>query len=117
MSDKEKWSPLRNTETEAQWKARHNREKEPAPPADTGPTWDPFRDLPRGRDRLARAGEVLEESIRRGEEDIRLGPEELHKRFNAELLDRARTAQSRGRLPVHLLDAPPDDDDDGGNAA
>lgn len=114
MTD-EQWSPIRNTETEQQWNARHNREKDK--PADEGLSWNPFRDLPRGRERQAYANEVLQESIRRAEEDIRLGPEELHKRFNAELMGRVQAAQSRGRLPAHLLDNPPTDDDNNGDAA
>lgn len=114
MSDKEEWSPIRNTETEAQWKARHDREKKDTP-ADEGLAWNPFTDLPRGRERQQRADAVLAESIRRSEEEIRVGPEEAHKRFNADLLGRVATAQGRGRLPAHLLDRP--DDDDGGTAA
>lgn len=111
MTD-EQWSPIRNTETEAQWNARHNREQKDTP-AGEPLTWNPFRDLPRGRDRLARANEVLAESIRRGEEDIRVGPEELHKRFNAELMGRVQTAQSRGRLPAFRTNNPSPDDDNG----
>lgn len=113
MSD-EQWNPLRNTETEQQWNARHNREKDK--PADEGLSWNPFRDLPRGRDRLARANEVLAESIHRADEDTKIGDKELDRRFGAELIARARAAQSRGRLPAHLLDNR-NPDDDGGNAA
>lgn len=81
-------------------------------------TWNPFKDLPRGRDRQDRANAVLRESLRRAEEDERAGPEENKRKWNDQLRGMLDKSGDRGRLPDDFFDRGTDNpDDDGGNAA
>lgn len=70
--------------------------------------WDPFRDP--GHSAHAwrdRANDVLRESLRRNEEDLEVGAEEISRRFGQELLDQTRALGDRSRLPAHLRATPP----------
>jgi len=120
MTEDEQWSPIRNTETEQQWNARRDREKDKAakPPGGEGLRWNPFKDLPSGSDRLAHGNEVLAESMRRHDEDIRRGPE-ANKRIWDEQLRGMLDKGDRGQLPDNFFTGSTDnpDDNDGGTAA